>query len=481
MFFSVMKRLGAACAGLMLAVAAHATEMPTHDVNAQPTVRASANSLATSCRLLDTGRVACAAEEGWPSDGVDLITTNNLVCLRTRLSDVWCRGDGAALTPSAQPWRVTGLDEPIVKWVASKLSVCVLVPSGRVLCWGQNDYGELGRHWLELSGSLTAMLPVAGLEEGAADIAAGDYHQCAVLTTGGVRCWGADTYDRLGDGPSDYGTAPSNVEVRQANPRPVNVLGLDGATPASLSAGWAHTCALSAEGQLRCWGSNGWLQLGAGANGWAWQTTASGQTLALRSVAAGSRHTCGVSQQGGVWCWGGNDAGELGNGDWRARHTDLPCISMGWGTHCELSGDDHSLKTAVAVPVAGLEQGFVRMQGSRCAIHESGTRWCWGLQGEGGQVPELAHPIVSAAALSDTDRVLNYLEQVTPTLLWPARSATLTLGPYRYRRYTDGPDYSYLGTGDGHLYYTGPLIPGGQLFDLGLLSTWLSLAQAAGY
>jgi alpha-tubulin suppressor-like RCC1 family protein len=80
-------------------------------------------------------------------------------------------------------------------------------------------------------------------------IALGDAHVCALTATGGVRCWGDDEYGQLGTpyvavNGKDYtsGDVPPSTDV------------LEGVQAIAAQAG--HTCALMNTGGVRCWGSN---------------------------------------------------------------------------------------------------------------------------------------------------------------------------------------------------------------------------------
>ena len=87
-----------------------------------------------------------------------------------------------------------------------------------------------------------------GVGRFATAISAGDFHTCAVLDDGSVRCWGFGEDGRLGYGnETDIGDDESPGSVG-----PVN-LGM-GRTAMAISAGGAHTCAVLDNGKVLCWG-----------------------------------------------------------------------------------------------------------------------------------------------------------------------------------------------------------------------------------
>ena len=84
----------------------------------------------------------------------------------------------------------------------------------------------------------------------------------------------------------------------------------------SLSAGGLHTCGVATGGAAYCWGGPDGLGDGRDADS-AMPTNApvpvSGG-LTFQSLSTGSNHTCGVTTDGAVYCWGLNMMGQLGNG-----------------------------------------------------------------------------------------------------------------------------------------------------------------------
>jgi alpha-tubulin suppressor-like RCC1 family protein len=136
-----------------------------------------------------------------------------------------------------------------------------------------------------------------------AALAAGEFHTCAVLADGTVRCWGENTFGQLGDGTTD-----------NTRPLPVPVSGLSTAA-VGLAAGRDHTCAVLADGSGRCWGGNAFGQIGDGTTtGRVLPMAVNGLTNAV-AIAAGGDHTCARLADGSVRCWGSNISGQLGDGD----------------------------------------------------------------------------------------------------------------------------------------------------------------------
>ena len=126
---------------------------------------------------------------------------------------------------------------------------CALLSTGAVKCWGANDYGQLGDGSIANATARTTPVAVSGLSSGVSAISTGYYHSCALLSTGAVKCWGNNTYGQLGD----------NSQTQRLTP--VDVSGLSSGVTA-ISAGYWHTCALLSTGAVKCWGQNTYGQLG---------------------------------------------------------------------------------------------------------------------------------------------------------------------------------------------------------------------------
>ncbi|MBN1439624.1 MAG: hypothetical protein JW929_09465 [Anaerolineales bacterium] len=208
-------------------------------------------------------------------------------------------GDGTRTSRSV-PVDVPGLAAVVWEVVTGWGHTCILSEDGAVRCWGNNEYGQLG-YGQEATLRL-APVDVLGLQSGVIGISAAGAQTCALLNGGAVRCWGNNKYGQLGDG---------TTEIRLG---PAAVAGL-GQGAARVAAGWNHTCAVMGNGELKCWGWNYYGQLG--------DETKILQTRPVNvrrlmedavEAALGWAHTCAITAGGSVKCWGRNDSGQLGDG-----------------------------------------------------------------------------------------------------------------------------------------------------------------------
>ncbi|MBN1439621.1 MAG: hypothetical protein JW929_09450 [Anaerolineales bacterium] len=221
-------------------------------------------------------------------------------------------GNGT-FTDSIIPVDVIGLSSGAAEVAVGWGHSCALMANGGVKCWGYNKNGELGNRSGE---DLNRPVDVRGLSGGVAALEAGDDHTCALLSDGRVKCWGFNLYGQLGDGTAENRSAP------------VEVAGLHGAVKA-VAAGWGHTCALYETGGVKCWGNNHYGQLGIEAEkeNIHEPVTASGLAYGATALAADGGQTCVITDRNLVMCWGNNKYGQLGDGTAEVRK--LPVVVVG--------------------------------------------------------------------------------------------------------------------------------------------------------
>lgn len=243
---------------------------------------------------------------------------------------------------------------------------CVLLPSGRLECWG--GFGDESIPPAESFSSVSAGLNhtcgvtrdglaicwPAGVPAPPArtflSVSAGYNHDCGVLADRTVACWGSNEEDEA--------TPPS------------------GETFSSVSAGGTslqgHTCGVRTDGTLSCWGY------------WQWkEPTPTGKFLA---VSAGGRHTCGLRLDGTVACFGNNDSGQstapagvflsVSAGDTHTCGVREDGTVACWGSH-----------SSGPTPPAGQFSSVSSGQGHNCGTRVDGAVVCWGASGWGAETP----------------------------------------------------------------------------------------------
>lgn len=190
---------------------------------------------------------------------------------------------------------------------------CGVTVGARVYCWGLNKDNQLGNDSLKWSKSPVA---IAG-DVVFLSVTAGGEHTCAIASDSTAYCWGNFDHGRLGIGAS---IGQRLVKGHQSSPAPV-----DGRmTFRSLSAAGVHTCGVTTGGKAYCWGDNLEGRLGTGggllgARQWDGKPSAVEGELKFTMVSAGDYHSCGVTSDGAVYCWGGNAEGQLGNGTTKGK------------------------------------------------------------------------------------------------------------------------------------------------------------------
>lgn len=241
----------------------------------------------------------------------------------------------------------------IVQLDTAAFASCAVLSDGGLRCWGNLQNGDelVGdNEYPKEAGDIPTDGPVA-------QAAIGDQHICIRYTAGNVRCWGPNLSGFLGYGHQEPVVGP-----------PADVPDIELGEPASqLTCGVNHCCALLESGEVRCWGNNTVGQLGLGHT----ETVGDNEVPTdadlvnvggvVLQIVAGSAHTCVVLEGGLLRCWGQNGtAGKLGYGyESNVGDTETPVdagyVNAGGDVIAVAPGWDHT-----------------------CAILDGGSVRCWG-------------------------------------------------------------------------------------------------------
>lgn len=159
-------------------------------------------------------------------------------------------------------------------------------------------------------------------EEGACNdpiaVSPGYAHTCAILANGSVWCWGFNSKGQLGNNSTVDSWEP--VEV------------LSGAVASQIDANGrympnvaaqnhvAQSCALVGQNMM-CWGDNEFGQLGMNdTNPRLVPTNVPLNGMNVTQIAVGGSHTCALIANGDLYCWGRNSSGQLGTGNTTDLH-----------------------------------------------------------------------------------------------------------------------------------------------------------------
>jgi alpha-tubulin suppressor-like RCC1 family protein len=198
-----------------------------------------------------------------------------------------------------------------------------------------------------------------------ASIDGGAYVTCGLTSLGTAYCWGNNFSGQLG-----------NAATGASELLPVAVAPPSGSTTpleyGAIDVGYGHVCALAKGGQVFCWGSNEYGQLGTGTGGSGMlesvPTPVVGSYL-FTSVSVGSSHTCALDKGGLAYCWGINYAGQLGTG------------TLGPET-CANAIECSTVPLAVAPPVGAANplafSSISPGSGFTCGVAKGGQLFCWG-------------------------------------------------------------------------------------------------------
>lgn len=260
---------------------------------------------------------------------------------------------------------------------------CVLfADDSSALCWGKNDYGQLGDG--TTTNSFTTGVKPTGITEAIRSIAASDKMTCVVTFSNKGYCWG-------NDGSSIYKNFTLNKSPTQILSSAAYVSGGDG----------SHICFIMLDQTVQCIGNNDKGQLGNGqlltSAGTINPVVVSG-LLGTSMIVAGNAHTCAVwGNNKIVSCWGDNALAQLGNG---------------------VSGTDKG--STIPVQVQGLPANaqivdIAAADNVTCVLLSNDDVYCWGSNTTAGTPPPpYPDPLGVAKTTAQSATAIKVLNRADP-------------------------------------------------------------------
>ena len=336
-----------------------------------------------SCILM-SGKIKCWGSNLYGQLGFDTISNG----FGTNYGDNPSESVTTTIT-SLYDYLDLGTDFIATTLVAGGSHNCVLNPSSEIKCWGDNRFGQLGfsdPDW----GPLTSIdmgddLPYVYLDNGekltAVKLALGERHTCALSGDGHVYCFGANNSGQLGNGTLDH---IGDDEAVSSTPVLLPTTAID------ISAGAFHTCAVLLDNQTTCWGNGFYGQLGDDNNLPIVATASTSITWSpptlgtVAQMSSGGFFNCLYFSNNFIKCFGFNSNGELGLGD---------------NNHRGDSAGEMSLLENVTIPGTGVSRKIVTGIYHTCILTGQ-TPYCFGDNGFGqlGQNSTTDHNLSSTSS-----------------------------------------------------------------------------------
>ena len=249
-----------------------------------------------------------------------------------------------------------------LRWItlqAGGTHLCGVSTDGDLLCWGENNFGQVGDGTtVEVPAPTRITIPGSVIS-----VAPGPSHSCALTADGAAYCWGVNSNGQLGIGSLLPALSPERVltDIKftslavgsnftcgivldrtaycwgwlrglvEVPPATVPELARISPVPAplrnspqllTLASSLSDTCAVGVMQKVWCWGLNGNFQHGDEASMDSVRRCVYGTQqcvprpfgadIPMRMVQGGGLHMCGRGLDTQVWCWGGNAFGERG-------------------------------------------------------------------------------------------------------------------------------------------------------------------------
>lgn len=312
--------------------------------------------------------------------------------------------DGSVRQDGGSPSQCGSDCDCVSKVEAGEYHTCAILDDGHVRCWGANESGQSGAGGSPVLKPQQVVLPSAAL-----DVALGSYHTCAALEGGEVWCWGDNKAGQLGTASGESMRGPTVLAFAEPF--------------TSLSAHLRYTCGVTKSARVHCWGEQNSV---LGSNPYVQRADRS-ELDHVVALATGNHHACALRDDDSIWCWGRNNNGEFGTAASQTAHAVasgfVPALKISAGAYhtCSVSksdgklacsgwtglGEDYFGATPMALdtqlPLVQIASG----DNFGCGVDVDGGGWCWG--------SNMAGQLAEASALQSKQplRTVEHLSSIT--------------------------------------------------------------------
>lgn len=249
--------------------------------------------------------------------------------------------------------------------IAGGFHTCGVDIVGGAKCWGYNGFGQTEVPKKLVQWEENGVPYGEERDDTWYSVAAGSFHSCGITKEYKLKCWGQEFAGK---------TKVPSMHLYDSPTMPLQ--DIQEWQSISASAGYHHTCGI-ADGRALCWGDD------------EYQQTQVPKSRHWNSISAGQFHTCGIDSDGNSLCWGDDSYGQsdvpvvVNEGPWRnisSGHYHSCGVTSVGKIHCWGS----SLYQATAFPQEVDAWASVAVgRYHSCGVTFDGDMRCWGSNQDG--------------------------------------------------------------------------------------------------
>ena len=207
------------------------------------------------------------------------------------------------------------------KFIGSNNFCLALNESRKMLSWGDDKYGQLGRSGAPTNTLKLQTVPTAIIgptqNKAWSSIAAGERHSVAIDTSGYLYMWGSNDNGQIFNLPLKVTTPTTPLPIG-------DTLNLNTKQWKQAACGKFHTAAIDLNNQLFLWGDNTSGQLGNSDVNQVYTLVQPYTNKNWKAISCGDSFTAAIDTDGYLYTWGDNTYGQLGINNNFIKNTATP-------------------------------------------------------------------------------------------------------------------------------------------------------------